>query len=63
MEFTLKRYRRGRLDGTELWKGYSFDFVKDEARRFVQTREADHVEIVDADGKMIFRWPRMLRRS
>lgn len=63
MDLTLKRYTRGRLDGTELWRGYQLEQITEEARELVEAGVADRVDVLDDDRKRLFRWPASLHCS
>lgn len=63
MDFAIKRFIKGRWDGTEYWKDYPSEPVRQYARMVVAAGSADRVEVRDMADRLLFQWPRTLRRA
>jgi hypothetical protein len=63
MDVEITRFVGGRWDGTELWKGLPAEPVQQHAKLIVETGLADRVEVRDMADRLVFQWPRTLRKG
>ena len=58
MDYEIKRYRNGKLDGTASWDNVPVETAIITVKDWVETGFADSVEIVDGTGYLIFAHPK-----
>lgn len=61
MAYQIESTLRGQLVATETWDDLLFESAKEHARTLVENGIADRVEIRDANGSLVFHYPRVMR--
>ena len=63
MDYTIHRFVGERWVSEESIKGCTADWVQERAKRIVEARQADRVDVVDQRNVRVFSWPRALHRT
>lgn len=63
MDYTIHCYVLDRWVREEAIDGRPADWVYDHAKKLVDERKADRVEVVDRRNVPVFRWPSSLHRA
>ncbi len=57
MDYRVKRYKGGKSEPVEIWSNYSLKVIREQARQWIERREADRVHVRDNAGKLVLRYP------
>ncbi len=57
MDYKVTSYKGEKSDRLEIWRNYSLEDIRHQAREWIEQGEADSVRVRDSFGKLVIRYP------